>query len=163
MQTLYEIAENYRELLEAIDAGEIPEEAIADTLEGAGGELNAKLDAVTTFIKTLRAESDAIKTQADALTERRKAKESKADRLTEYILACMKLAGKNKWENDRHELSVRKNPPRLVVADEEKLLKDSRFAKISISLNKEALKEAVKNGEKIEGASIEASERLQIK
>ena len=43
---LYEIAEQHRQLLDLIKEGEIPEEAIADTLECVEGELNAKAESI---------------------------------------------------------------------------------------------------------------------
>jgi len=39
---LYEISSNYRALLEAIESGDIPEDAVADTLEAVGGDWTQK-------------------------------------------------------------------------------------------------------------------------
>ena len=50
---LYEIANDYLALLQAIDEGEIPEEAIADTLEAIEGEIEFKADNLACVLKTL--------------------------------------------------------------------------------------------------------------
>ena len=41
---LYEIAAEYQAFLDAVEAGEIPEEAIGDTLDGIVGEFDQKAD-----------------------------------------------------------------------------------------------------------------------
>ena len=41
---LYEIADTYRAFMAAVDAGEIPEDAVVDTLDGIEGEFEAKAD-----------------------------------------------------------------------------------------------------------------------
>ena len=43
---LYELTDEYLKLLDAIDAGEIPDEAIEDTLAGIEGEIDEKIEAL---------------------------------------------------------------------------------------------------------------------
>lgn len=62
---LYEISENYRAFMAAVDAGEIPEDAVADTLDGIEGAFDDKADAIACLIKELRLEAAGIKTEAD--------------------------------------------------------------------------------------------------
>ena len=102
---LYEIADEYRSLLNAIATGEIPEEAIADTLEAVGGELDTKLDCVISYIKELYAEAAAIKAEADKLAARCKAKTKKAEGLALYITRVLEGLGRASFENERHKIS----------------------------------------------------------
>ena len=57
--TLYEIAQDYQIFLEQIEAGEIPEEAVEDTLDSMAGEFREKADQIACVIKNLRAEAAA--------------------------------------------------------------------------------------------------------
>lgn len=102
---LYEIADEYRSLLEMIESGEIPEEAIADTLEAVSGELDTKLDGVIGYIKELNAEAAAIKAEADKLAARAKAKTRKAEGLALYITRVLEGLGRATFENERHKIS----------------------------------------------------------
>ena len=52
--TLYELGEQYRALLE-MSEDEIPEDVLADTLDGLKGEIEAKADGICCLIKELSA------------------------------------------------------------------------------------------------------------
>ena len=107
--TLYEISDNYLQLLAAIEAGDIPEEAISDTLEAVEGELDDKIDNIACYIKSLRAEAEIIKAEEHNLAARRKAKESKAERLAEYLSDAMQRSNKTKLETARNKISFRRS------------------------------------------------------
>lgn len=121
--TLYEITSEYRSLLDAIESGEIPEEAIADTLEAVGGELADRVDNVACYIKQLRGEAAVIKSEADTLAERHKAKENKADKLAAYLFDCLKDVHKTKLETARSVVQIGKNPPSVQILDEAKFIR----------------------------------------
>lgn len=121
--TLYEITDTYKDLLEAIECGEIPEEAIADTLEAVSGDLAGKVDSVACYIKQLRAEAALIKSEVDTLAERRKAKENKADKLCEYLMDCLQQVSKTKMETARSVVSISKNPPSVQIDNEAEFIR----------------------------------------
>lgn len=96
--TLYEINQTRLDFLSRIESGEIPEEAIADTLEALDGEFDDKADDIACYIKSLLSEKQAIKAEADALLERAAAKQGKADSLTNYLYQQFKARGKISWK-----------------------------------------------------------------
>ena len=108
MNTLYELTAQYADLLNAIESDEIPEEAITDTLEALGGELNEKIDSVACIVKQLDGEAANIKAEKAALAERQSVKEHQRDRLKDYIRQAMQLAGKKKIETSRNCVSIGK-------------------------------------------------------
>lgn len=112
--TLYELSNEYREFLTALEAGEIPDEAVSDTLEGLDGAFDDKAEAVGLIVKELDANVCAMKEEAKKLTERAKAKENKAERLRDYLIWAMQSAGKKKLETPRVSISIPK--PRMVVS-----------------------------------------------
>jgi len=168
--SLYEISTTYKDLLEAIESGEIPEEAIADTLAGIDGEFTEKADNIASFIKSLLADAQGIGEEIDSLTERKKAKINKAERLTDYLYQQFKLTGKQKIETSRNVMSIRKTPPRVEIDDETALIAyaqsngDRSFITVKDpTVNKTHLKDWLKDGHEYPHAKLVPGEKLAIK
>lgn len=182
--TLYEISATMQQFLAAVDAGEIPEEAFADTLEGLEGLLADKLDDCACAYKGLIAEAKEIKAEEAALAARRKVKENEAARLASYIDHCLKdSAGEGvkpeKFETARNVLSYRASEA-VDVPDVESVVKwihshdgvevggvtvkQNELLNFKLpDLSKTALKAALKAGLVIPGATVKRSFNLQIK
>lgn len=107
MARLYELTSTYASLIAAIENGEIPEEAVADTLEAVEGEYEEKCDNVISAIKNLQAEAEAIKAEADKLIERQKAKIRQVENLIAYLTESMNRVGKTKHESAKHLVTFR--------------------------------------------------------
>lgn len=163
---LYELAQMYREFLEAYESGDIPEEAVSDTLESLDCAIEDKLDGIACLVKELEAESAAIKAEAGTLAERATAKANKAEWLRKYISMAMQSTGKDALETSRNKLTFRKS---------ESVVTDDTFIQWAIqghdeyltykdpTPNKTVIKEAIKAGQAITGAQIETKRNLQIK
>lgn len=169
MNTLYELTGQYIELLSAIESGDIPEEAISDTLEGMTGEITEKIDNCACIVKQLDSEAAAIKAEKAALAERQSVKEHQRDRLKDYIRQAMQLAGKKKVETARNCVSVGKAQPKAVITDldalrgREDVWKPYDYGKES-NVDKISLKTLLQAGESIPGASLQdGAPRLTIK
>ena len=167
---LYEIATEYQALLDAIENGEIPEEAIADTLESVTSLLEDKADNVACVIKNMQAEVDAIKAEEDRLATRRKVKEKRVEYLTKYLSDILLKAGYEKVETARNKITFRKNPPKVFIENEKAFIewalenrKDAFLNFGKPTVNKTAIKQALADGEEIEGACMESSLNIQIK
>jgi hypothetical protein len=162
---LYEIADEYRSLLEMIESGEIPEEAIADTLEAVGGELDTKLDGVIGYIKELNAEAVAIKAEADKLAARAKAKTRKAEGLALYITKVLEGLGRASFENEHHKISfIRSTAVR--ITDEAAFIEWARenapeAIKIAESAKKSVIGDLIKSRE-IPFCEMEERKNIQI-
>lgn len=104
---LYEIAQEYRAFADALENGEIPEEAITDTLEAINSEFSDKIDSIACIVKGLRGEAELIKAEIDSLSARKKRKEREAERLIEYIRMALEAVGKQKFETARNRISFR--------------------------------------------------------
>ena len=165
---LYEIAEAYRNFIEAVENGDIPEEAIADTLESITSVLEDKADNIACLIKNMSAEAEAIKAEEAKLAERRKAKEKQVDRLKEYLSNTLLASGYTKLETARNKITFRKSES-VAVADEAAFIEwaisneDTYLTYKSPVINKTAIKDALKNGIELNGAYIETKQNLQSK
>lgn len=169
MSTLYDISERFRTFNELIESGNIPEEAIADTLESLEGEFNEKIDNIVALIKEKRAEASAIKAEADNLTARFKSKESKANALARYVDEALKRAGREVFESARHRVSYITSHP-VDIEDEDSLVKwleANGFGELLAyrppAIKKTELKQALTRGEAFPGVTISDRKNIQIR
>lgn len=164
---LYEINQKYLEILEAIENEEIPVDCIKDTLDSIEGDFELKIDSIVSYIKNLKIEKEAIKDEIKTLQARVKSKENKIEGLTEYVKTSMEIFNKKKIETSRNVISLRKTPEKLVIKNEElakeKLTKIEGGVIIETRINKQLLKEKLKEGEKFEFAELKAGKTLTIK
>lgn len=163
--TLYELSEQYAQLMEAIENGEIPEEAIADTLEGLTGDFDEKADNIACIIKNELAIADRIKYESDQMYDRMTAHKNRAKFLKEYLSKQMQHAGRKKIETARNCISFRPST-RTVIDDEKYLVRehpDYCESTIAYKVNKTAVRDALKSGQEIKGAHLEQSLNIQIK
>ena len=165
MATLYELTNEFTSLLDAIEAGEIPEEAISDTLEAVEEEFYAKCDNVACAIKNLLAEAEMIKAEEARLKARRLSKEKSAARLVEYLDRSLRAAGKDKFETARAAGSYRKSTVVNVDASFYTWAKRHKeyLTYAEPTPNKIAIKEALTGGVTVKGATLENKYNLQIK
>ena len=169
MNTLYELTGQYIELLSAIESGDIPEEAISDTLEGMTGEITEKIDNCACIVKQLDSEAAAIKVEKDALAERQKVKEHQRDRLKDYIRQAMQLAKQKKVETARNKITVGKPSQRAVITNIgalkscKSVWKPYDYSK-ETNVDKATLKTLLQSGEQIPGAALQdGAPRLMIR
>lgn len=166
---LYEISELYTDFMFALENGEIPDEAIADTLEGIEATFLDKADNIACMVKSYEAEAAAIKEEQAKLAERAKAKQAHADSLKKYLAAHMLKVGMLKAESPRVRLSFRKSEA-VEIANEAEFVeyalaagRDDLLKYKAPDINKTAIKAAIKNGETVQGAAIVEKQNLQIK
>lgn len=164
---LYELTNDYLALLDAIDHEEIPEEAIADTLESITACIEDKADSIACLLKNLDADIVAIKAEEARLAERRKAKEKSHERIKQYLSDTLQRAGLDKIETARNRITFRKSES--VEVDEESFIawaqknRDDLLTYSAPKVNKTEIKKALKNGAEIVGAELRVNQNIQIK
>ncbi len=165
---LYELTNDYLAFLEAIDNDEIPEEAIADTLEAITGEIEVKADNIACILKSLEAEVAAIKAEEVKLAQRRKAKENLHERVKKYLSDTLLFAGIDNIETARNRITFRKSES-VEVADTSAFIlwaqsnRDDLLTYGAPTVNKTAIKKALKDGAEIVGAELRIKNNIQIK
>ena len=167
--TLYELMNDYKNFLTAVENGEIPEEAIADTLEAIEGDIDEKIDNIACVLKVLEAEEKAIKAEEDRLAERRKVKANAKERTKTYLSEMLLALGKTEFESPRNKITFRKTPGKVVVADEKAFVEwaivndDSLVTYGKPTVNKTAVKMAIESGRELGGVEIVVSQNMQLK
>lgn len=156
---IYEII-SALENLDFIDheTGEVNQEK----LESLNMQLDTKIDNIACYIKNLNAEISAIKEEEKKLEARRKAKEKKVSGLKQYVMDCMILADRDKFETSRTSLSFRKSKS-INILDESNI--PSQFKEVieTTKIDKVGISNAIKNGQEIHGAEMVENINLQIK
>lgn len=164
---LYELTNDYLALMNAIDNDELPEEAIADTLEAITAGIEEKADSIACLLKNLDAECIAIKAEESRLAERRKAKEKSIERIKQYLSDSLQSAGIDKIETARNRITFRKSES--VEVDEETFItwaqthRDDLLTYSAPKVNKTEIKKALKDGAEIVGAALRIKNNMQIK
>ena len=165
--TLYEIQHDIEEtLLSGVDpeTGEISPE-ISQRLDELQMAKEEKIENTALFIKNLDAEAAAIEAEEKALKSRRERSEKLAERLRGYL---GELLGGQKVSSPRFSISWRKSEG-VKVTDEEQLIQWAAFDHDDLltykppTLNKTAIKKALKAGEVIPGAVIETRQNMILK
>lgn len=165
MTQLYLLANEYRAAADQLADMDLDEQTIADTLESLSGDLEVKATNVAMFCRNLEAAAASIKEAEGAMSARRKAIEKRADNLRQYLLASMQTAGINKIECPYFALSIKTNPPAVVI--NEPGLIPAEFMRRPEppppAPDKTAIKEAIKAGREVPGAHLAQGSRLDIK
>jgi chromatin segregation and condensation protein Rec8/ScpA/Scc1 (kleisin family) len=165
MIALYQLTDQYRQAAERLADLDLPDEVIADTLEGMAGELEVKATNVAAFARNLETTAAAIKDAEASMAARRKAIERRAESLRHYLLHNMQRAGIKRIDSPHFTLSVKDNPPAVDVFDPFQL--PAEFMRQPDppppAPDKPAIKEALKAGVDVPGARLTQSQRLEVK
>jgi len=163
--SLYQLSGTYLEALDFLTDPEtdLPAEVINDTLEGLSGVLEDKAVNVTKFLRNMEAVAEAIKEAEAGMEKRRKALENRVKWMKDYLKTNMEHTGITKIECPFFKLSIQKNPVAVNIFDENKIPLEFKEQVISWKIDKNAIKDLIKNGQAIPGAELTQGTRLVIK
>lgn len=162
MASLYSINKKLLEYKEEFDpdTGEWLNESELDSLFT---EKKEKIEQLLLWAKDLRADSSAIKEEEKALADRRKYKDSLADRIEDHV--ARELNGE-KFETPRVLVRWRKSE-KVIIPDDyavpDKYCNVTVVRKPDKTLIKQMLKGAEARGEKVEWATIEVANNMNLK
>lgn len=163
MRALYDIDQ---EILDCVDleTGEILD---GERLTALQMERERKLEGVALWVKDLKAEAEAVKAEADKLTARKKALDNKIDSIKTWLLQAL-----NGEKLKTPRCNVYQTHSQKVVIDDEKALIDmlmsspfgEKFLRMKEpEIDKNALKDSMKQGYEYEFAHLEETESVVIK
>jgi len=164
--SLYELAGEYHQAAIALSNMDLDDQTIADTLEGLSGALEAKATNVAYFVRNLEATAEQIKLAEKQMADRRKAMENRAERIREYLKANMEVAGITQIECPHFKLSIKKNPPSVVIDAESQIPADYMTVPVAPpqAPDKKLIAAALKDGFEVPGCHLETGKtRLDIR
>lgn len=174
MASLYEINDKLSALIEEafdIETGEIydSQEELDKAIDACELDLDTKLENIGCYIKNLEADVEAFKREEDNLYKRRKSAENKIESLKRYLNGYLTAC----YPNDEDKAKWRFKSPRVVlgfrrsttveVPNLEELDKDFIKIKTETSADKKAIKDAITNGQKVQGAFLKQNVNLSVK
>ena len=162
MSTLYELSEQYRELLSMALDPDVDQEALADTMEGLEGEIEAKADGYAKVMKELRVIADARKTEAKRLTDGAKSIEANIDRMKSVLETAMRATGKTKFRTTLFGYSIQKNPPSLKIDMPDRVPAEYLIPQ-EPKIDTVGIKKELKEGVVYDWCHLEQSESLRIR
>jgi BMFP domain-containing protein YqiC len=164
--TLYQIED---ELMVALDTIEMidPESgpALRAELEQQIAHLVAaeisKVDGVTRMLAHFESQAELATQEIKRLQRRKKRFEDCYARLEACARLAMECVGKRKIEGATSSLALRKNPPSLFISAFDRIPAEYLIVKQDISVNKDAVKRALKAGISVPGAELVQGDRLE--
>lgn len=158
---LFNIQQKYLSLANELSEGEFTSE-LEQALQINEAELKEKAVNYAYVIKQLGHEVNAVADEIKRLTELKKRNEKAIERMETAISNAMQLYGIDKVDSSFIKLSFRKSES-VEVINEAQLTEQFTTTKTTVTPNKTAIKEAIKNGEVVEGAVLVTNFNLQIK
>ena len=164
MSTLYELAADYQILADMMEDPETDPQVIEDTMEGIVGEIEDKADGYAKVMRNFEAQVDGIDKEVKRLQERKRTIAENVKRMKTRLQQVMEVTGKTKFKTDLFSFGIQNNPPSVVMDAEDLNSVPERFVIVETSLNKTAVKEAIKQGEDLTGiAHLEQTQSLRIR
>ena len=162
MATIYELTADYLEVLEMANNPDIPADAIADTLEAVGGEIEMKAENTAKILLELKASTENLKAEEKRLRSKRESIENNITAIKYRLYTAMKVTGKTKFKTPLFSFSIGKNPKSLVVDFPERVPAEYLIPQ-QPKVDNAKLKEDLNNGKVYDFAHLEQSESIRIK
>jgi uncharacterized protein YktB (UPF0637 family) len=161
MKSLFNITAEALQLASALEEGEITAE-LETSLVINQEELQQKAINYAYVIKTVEYDISAIDEELKRLQAVKKAKNNVIDRMKESVVNAMGIYGMEKISSPTMNLSLRRSES-VEVDLTEALPDDFKITKTTVTPDKVAIKQAIKQGENITGATLKVNYSLQIK
>lgn len=155
MKSLYNLTSDMLALMES-------EETTNEQIEAVFGEITAKENRICHFRAELMGEIDKFKAEEKRIATIRNAMENKAARLQEYIKQSMVSLGIDEITAGTFKLKLSPSVGSLEITDESAI--PNKFKEIvqTVTVDKNAVKAAIKSGESVPGATIAEGWTLRI-
>lgn len=160
MSTLYELTATRELLLSKVE--ELDEQAFYDTLDSIDEAIELKVENTAKMIREIEGKSLVIADEIKRLQAKKQTLDNRTKGMKEYIQQSMEATGIQKVEGTLLNVTIQKNPVSVRVIDEE-TIPLSFFVEQKPKLDKQALKDELKNGLELPGAELVQTESLRIR
>ncbi len=157
---IYEITGYALELMELLDAEEIDEQTVADTLESIGAD--EKIDSYCKIIRSYENDISGIDTEIDRLKALKERAEKNIDRMKAALDGFMVATKKDKAKTRLFTISYR--PSSAVEILDESLI-PVKYIKVKKETvpDKAAIKKVLDRGGEVAGCKLMKNKNIQIK
>jgi len=160
-QTLYQIEQDYLSLINEIEEsdGELSQE-VQDALVINEGQLKQKSISYLEVIKTKEAFNKNVDEEIKRLQAIKKRNNTLVNRLNSTLLDAVNLFGE--FEVGTLTFTTRKSES-VLIDDQEQISEDYKVNKVVTSVDRLAIKKAIKEGKEVKGATLQENKSLRVK
>ena len=162
MANIYELTNDFREVMSLLESGEYDEETLKNTLECIECEIEEKADGYARVIRNTEADIAGIKAEEERLAKKRKTLENSIKQMKDNLEDAMRATGKTKFKTELFSFNIQKNPPKVQLI-EGVVIPDAYLIKQDPKVDAAYIKEQLKNGKELPFAVLVQEESLRIK
>lgn len=161
MANLFNLNQDYKELLDQMEQG-IDPEVLKDTMESIEASIDVKVDNTIGLIRSVEGDIETVEKEIKRLQTVKKQKQTFIHTLKTLLQDMLEYRDLKNYRTSTNYIYKRRNAPSVHIINE-KLIDKSYFIEQAPKLDKKALKEDVQNGADVPGAELRESESLVIK
>lgn len=162
--SLYVLADEYRQIMELASDPEADSESFDAALCALKGEFADKAVAVAQMARNLEGLQEQITQAMRIMAHRAETAKRRSESIRAYLLTQMEACGISKIESPLFRIGIRKNPPKVVVADDAVIPPDFlRHVPERWEPDRGMIAVALRQGETINGCRLEQSSRVDIR
>lgn len=164
LPTLFDLGDAENALLALLEEHDSDAPEVVEHLALFDQMIAEKTENYVSVIRTFESMAEARKAEADRMAARAKTAQRHADWLRDRLLVHIQSTGREHVETSRFTLSVRTNPPSVVVLDASAVPGEYQRTRIDISVDKRLVLEHFKaTGEIPAGIDVQHGKRLEVK
>jgi len=158
--SIYDINKAFQSIVDMVADGELTQEDFQQALAELEQSKVEKCGNAICYLNMRKQAIEAMKAEEKRISTQRKMLENGNKSLEEAFAYVLNNMGDKEVITKYGVMKVRKNPASVVIDDITKI--DSKYTrqKIQIDVDKVAIKKAIQNNEKVDGAHLEQSEKL---
>lgn len=161
MATLYELTEEFHDLMQMAEEQNLTQKDIEDTLEGIEYEIEEKAEACAMVIRSLEEDANGLDHEIKRLTYRKRAINNNIRSIKTNLEKTMTETGKRKFKTKLFSFRIQNNPPSTKIEDESKI-PEIYLIPQQPKIDKKSILKDLKAGQEVEGASLVLTESLRI-
>lgn len=162
MANIYELTNDFKEVMSLLESGEYDEETLKNTLECIECEIEEKADGYARVIRNTEADIAGIKAEEERLAKKRKTLENSIKQMKDNLEHAMRTTGKTKFKTELFSFNIQKNPPKVQLI-EGAVIPDVYLIEQEPKVNTEFIKDRLKEGKELPFAVLVQGESLRIK
>jgi len=159
MANLLELSTAQRDILNAIENGELSPDDVKDTLEGSEGALKDKLTDYCHVYRNMKQSLNVINCEIERIEKLKKQKENEIKNLKGWMMIGLDAAKVKKIDLDIFKISTRAGSKSVKIIDKDKIPDAYVETKVTFIPNKLAIRKALEAEVKIDGVYLVTGER----
>ena len=144
--------------MNSVESGELSAEDAADTFEAMNGELDDKINDYCRVIQSMEADLETINNEISRLTRLKTEKQNQIKGVKSSLRFGLDSVEKTKFDTGIFKGYFRKGAESLNILNQDLIPSDYIFTEVNYKADKKAIKEAIKNGESVEGVEVTTGE-----